>query len=97
MFFTKRLRARDHGVKTNEPAKNPFKKVVQCKGIVLFKLLQDNTTINYEVYCDKMDQLNDLFKQKKPGLFNKNAMVFHHDKTRRHRSLVTRQKLLYLI
>ena len=66
------------------------------KGIVYFELLPDNTTINSEVYCHQLDNLNDSLKKKRPELINRKGVVFHQDNARPHTSLLTRQKLLQL-
>ncbi|GFX47013.1 mariner Mos1 transposase [Trichonephila clavipes] len=66
------------------------------KGIVFFKLLPDNTTINSEVYCHLLDKLNDALQQERSELINGKGVVFHQDNARPHTSLVTRQKLLQL-
>jgi [histone H3]-lysine36 N-dimethyltransferase SETMAR len=64
------------------------------KGIVLFELLLDSTTINSEVYCHQLDKLNDSLKQKRPELIQRTGVVFHQDNAKPHTSLVTRQKHL---
>lgn len=66
------------------------------KGIVLFELLPDNTTINSEVYCHQLDKLNDSLKQKRPELIDRKDIVFHQDNARPHTSLVTRQNFYSL-
>lgn len=89
----------------NEPPprtkKNIHKKVLlsvwwDFKGVIFFELLPDICTINSEVYCNQLDKLNNSIKQKRPELINRKGVVFHHDNTKAHMSLMTRQKLLQL-
>ncbi|GFY14152.1 histone-lysine N-methyltransferase SETMAR [Trichonephila clavipes] len=60
------------------------------------KLLQDNTTINSEVYCHQLDKLKDSLKQKRSEWINKKGVVFHQDNARPHTNLATLQKLSQL-
>ncbi|GFX55889.1 histone-lysine N-methyltransferase SETMAR [Trichonephila clavipes] len=57
-------------------------------------LLPDNSTINSEVYCDQLDNLNDALQQKWSELINRKSVVFRQDNARPHTSLDARQKLL---
>ncbi|XP_011638278.1 histone-lysine N-methyltransferase SETMAR-like [Pogonomyrmex barbatus] len=66
------------------------------KGVVFFELLPRNQTINLNVYCRQLDNLNKSIIQKRPKLVNHKGVVFHHDNARSHTSLTTRQKLLEL-
>ena len=61
---------------------------------VYFELLPDSTTINSEVYCHRLDNLNDSFKKKRPELINRKSVVFHQDNARTHTSFLTGKKLL---
>ena len=65
-----------------------------CKGPVFYDLLPKNRTINFDVYCEQLQKLNDAIAQKCPELINRKGVIFHHDNARPHTSLVTRQKLL---
>ena len=58
--------------------------------------MSDNTTTNFEVYCNQLDKLSDALKAKIPELVNRKDVVFHQDNVRPHTSLITRQKLLQL-
>ena len=49
-----------------------------------------------EVYCAQLEKLSLALHQKRPGLVNRNGVVFHHDNARPHTALVTREKLLQL-
>lgn len=66
------------------------------KGIIFFELLPDNSTIDSKVYCNQMDKLNAVIKQKRPELINRKGVVFQHDNARPHTSLATRTKILQL-
>ena len=67
------------------------------KRIVYFKLLPLNRTINSVVYIEQLTKLNiNAVEEKRPELTNRKDVVFHHDNTRPHISLVIRQKLLEL-
>lgn len=66
------------------------------KGVIFFELLPRNQSINSEVYCRQLDDLNTALAEKRPELINRKGVVFHHDNARPHSSLVTRQKLLKL-
>ena len=46
------------------------------KGIVYFELLSGKTTINSEVYCNQLDKLRDVLKEKRPELVNGKGVVF---------------------
>ena len=45
-------------------------------GIVYFEILPDNTTINSDVYCNQLDKLSDVLKEKRPKLVNRKGVVF---------------------
>ena len=66
------------------------------KGIVYFELLPPNQTINSVIYIEQLTKLNNAVEEKRPELTNWKGVVFHHDNSRPHTSLVTRQKLLEL-
>lgn len=62
------------------------------KGVVHHEILSHDLTINSELYCSQLDRLQEAIKEKRPELINR-KVVFHHDNTRPHTSLITRQKL----
>jgi len=66
------------------------------KGVVYFKLLPRNQTINSDVHCQQLMKLDEAIKEKWPELANRKGIVFHHDNARPHTSLVTHGKLLEL-
>jgi histone-lysine N-methyltransferase SETMAR len=59
----------------------------------LYQLLRPNKTINYEVYCQQLDRVNECLKEKRPHLVNRKGVVFHQDNARPHVSKMTQQKI----
>ena len=92
--------------KRNEPPPTTPKaslhpKKVMCiwwdwKGVLYYKLLPENQTINSNKYCSQLDQLKAALDEKHPELVNRKRIIFHQDNARLHVSLTTRQKLLQL-
>ena len=66
------------------------------KGITFFKLLPNNQTINFDVYCRQLDKLNAAIKPKRTKFVSRKDVIYHHENARPHTSLVTLQKLLQL-
>lgn len=66
------------------------------KGVIYFELLPKNETINSNIYCQQLINLNEALQKKRPELVNRKGVVFHHDNARPHTSLVTQKKLLEL-
>ena len=66
------------------------------KGIVYFKLLSRNQTINSNIYCRQLMKLVKEIKEKRPELETHKDVILHQDNARPHISLVTRKKLLEL-
>ena len=66
------------------------------KGIIYYELLPYGQTINSDVYCSQLTNLNKVIHQKRPKLANRQSIVYQHDNARPHISLVTRNKLLAL-
>lgn len=66
------------------------------KGIIYFEIQPKNVTINSNIYCEQLTNLNEALKKKRPELANRKGIVFHHDNARPHTSLVTQKKLLEL-
>ena len=60
------------------------------KGVVFFELLPRNQTINSDVYCRQLNNLNAAVRGKRPELVNRKGVIFHHDKTTPQTSLATR-------
>jgi hypothetical protein len=59
----------------------------------LYELLQPNKTINSEVYCQQLDQVNECLKEKRPHLINRKGVVFHQDNACPHVSKMMQQKI----
>ncbi|GFX28359.1 mariner Mos1 transposase [Trichonephila clavipes] len=62
------------------------RKVLLClwwdrKGLVYYKLLKQEKNINTDLYCNQLDKLNAVIKQKRPALASRKGIVFHHDNT----------------
>ena len=66
------------------------------KGVVFFELLPRNQTINSNLYCRQLNNLNAAVKEKWPELVNRKGVIFHHDNATPHIYLSTHQKLLRL-
>lgn len=64
-----------------------------CKGVIFYSLLSSNKTINSELYCNQLDELNRKIQKKRPSLANRKGIVFHQDNARPHISKQTKQKL----
>ena len=64
------------------------------KGIIFFELLPNNQTLNSDVYCRQLDELDAVINKKGPELVNRKGIIFQDDNARPLTSLVTRQKLL---
>ena len=65
------------------------RKVLLCvwwdyKGILCFELLSSGDTINSDKYCTHLEKLREALAEKRPGLANKNNVIFHHDNARPH-------------
>lgn len=63
------------------------------KGIVMFELLPQNTTINANFYCAQLDRLQQKLAETRPERQN---TILLHDNARPHTARQTRQKLLDL-
>ena len=66
------------------------------KGIIYFKMLPRNQTINSNVYCRQLMKLDNDIKEKRPVVANCKGVIFHQDNGRPHTCLVTRTELLNL-
>lgn len=64
------------------------------KGILYYELLPNNQSINSNMCCLQLDELNMATQEKCPEVANRKGIVFHQDNTRSYVSLITRQKLL---
>ena len=64
------------------------------KGILYFELLP--RMINSNAYVPQLAKLSDALQEKRPELADHKGVVFQHDNSKSHTSLVTHQKLLEL-
>ncbi|GFW36461.1 mariner Mos1 transposase [Trichonephila clavipes] len=55
------------------------KKNLIVKGLVYYELLKQGKTINADLYCNQLDKLNAVIKQKRPALASRKGTVFHHN------------------
>ncbi|GFY12733.1 mariner Mos1 transposase [Trichonephila clavipes] len=74
------------------------RKVLLClwwdrKGPVYYELLKQGKTINADLYCNQLNKLNAVIKEKMPALASRKGIVFHHDNARPHTAMVIQQKL----
>ena len=63
------------------------RKVLLCvwwdyKGILYFELLSSGDTINSYKYYTQLEKLREALAEKRPGLVNRNYVIFHHDNAR---------------
>ena len=54
------------------------------KAIVYFELLQRNQTINSNIYCRQLMELDKEIKEKWPELATREDVIFHQDNARPH-------------
>ena len=55
-----------------------------CLRALYFELLSSGDTINSDKYCTELEKLREALAEKRPGLVNKNNVIFHHDNARPH-------------
>ena len=63
------------------------------KSLLYYKLFKQGQTINVITYCNQLDKLNAVIKEKLQALANRKGIIFHHDNVKPHTALVTQQKL----
>lgn len=82
--------ASDHGVEDLSWFKAFLQLIFKKKFCFLFDAIkkkfffgtytkQFNSTIDWKVYCHKLDKLDDTIKQRGPELNNRNGVALHHD------------------
>lgn len=62
-------------------------------GILDFELLPDGQTINAEYYCQQLDRVYNIVKEKYPALINRKHALLQHDNAPPHRAKLTQQKI----
>jgi [histone H3]-lysine36 N-dimethyltransferase SETMAR len=60
---------------------------------VYYKFLDQGCSINAEVYCSELEEVNTILRDKKPGLINQRGPILLHDNARPHTAQMTLQKL----
>lgn len=63
------------------------------QGIVHYKLLEHIRTITADIYCQPLDQVNEVLHQNCPTLVNKKGVILQHDHTRVHSKKQTQRKI----
>lgn len=63
------------------------------KGVFYYELLPPGKTVDSDLYCQQLMRLKQSIQEKWPELIDRKDIVFHHDNTSPHMSLITRQKL----
>lgn len=66
------------------------------KGIIHFELLPTNQTINSDFYCQQLERLYHVLRQKEPALVNRKGVILQHDNARPHTARITSEKLSQL-
>ena len=66
-----------------------------AKGVILYKTLPRNVTINAELYCETLDELKINLQEKRRRIANQGFQNFHflHDNARPHTARITQEKL----
>ena len=52
-----------------------------------------NQIITAQSYCDQLNRLNEMLKEKRSSLVNCKGVIFHHDNARPHRARITCNKI----
>jgi [histone H3]-lysine36 N-dimethyltransferase SETMAR len=73
-------------------------KVMLCvwwnyEGVLHFELVPEGRAMNSELYCEQLDRMYTVLKEKYPALVNRKHVLFQQDNARPHTSRRTLQKL----
>ena len=84
-------------VPTPKPGLNA-KKALLCvwwdwKGIIYWEVLPYGQTVDSNVYCRQLDQLDAALHRERPELVNRKGVILLHDNAKPHTSRVTQQKI----
>ncbi|XP_014785013.1 histone-lysine N-methyltransferase SETMAR-like [Octopus bimaculoides] len=63
------------------------------KGVIHYELLDNNQTINANLYCEQLRRLKTVLSQKRASLVNRKSVIFHHDNARPHTTRLTKTLL----
>ena len=66
-------------------------------GVIHFETMPLNQTITAQPYCDQLDRLNKMLKEKRSSLVNCKGVIFHHNNARSHSARITCNKIEELI
>ena len=66
------------------------------KGVIYFELLDTNQTINFNLYSQQLQRLNEVLFQKRPALANQKGVILFHDNGPPHVAQLTQQKIKQL-
>ncbi|GFY17834.1 histone-lysine N-methyltransferase SETMAR [Trichonephila clavipes] len=61
-------------------------------GIVQFEVLKHSETVNGDLYCEQLDQLNQSLIEKYPAIINRKGVILQHDNARLHCARKTLEK-----
>lgn len=62
-------------------------------GVIHYDFMKPGSTITPEIYCNKMDEMMQKFKEKQPRLINRSVPILLHDNARPHTAKMTVAKL----
>jgi len=54
------------------------------KGIILFDLLPHGQTINSEYYCDLLERMYTVLRERYPAIVNRSRVILQQDNARPH-------------
>ena len=66
----------------------------KVKGQIHYKLLKQKESLDFEMQCWQMDDVNKVLKENIPVLVNKKKIMLHHDNTKSDGALATRQRYI---
>ena len=91
-LYTFTFNVKGHGL-------SPVSQLKQYQSLIFTKkimFIPHNRTIDSNIYYQELSKLNNFLQEKRPKLVNCTGVVFHHDNSCPHTSLVTYQKLVEL-
>ncbi|XP_029653867.1 histone-lysine N-methyltransferase SETMAR-like [Octopus sinensis] len=63
------------------------------KGVIHYEMLDNNQTINANLYCEQLRHLETVLSQKQASLVNRKGVTSHHDNVRPHTAQLTKTLL----
>lgn len=63
------------------------------EGVIWFDFLDKGKTMDSDFYCEQLDHMHDVMKQKYYSLYNRKSIKLQHDNARPHVSLKVKNKL----